>query len=394
MELAHPRSLHPRRLRSAGAAACAARRGGTSRWSPRSRISCARPCARASCAWPDRAAGRDPFRRGVGSAPRRPGRAPGRRDRSLRLPRARARPPLRRPPSARPRRAGLGLPGFSPDRHADPRRILDHALALLPDRGRRPLSRRPDHHDRGRPAGLPARLALRGARRAGVGGPIAAARGADGLGRPLAVGVRTRSRPWPVPTSSRTRAIALLADQAEAARAWTPAARAPSTPISSVVSRRPRPRPGGRRRHARSATGRGGRWPSVCRGGTHSRRLPRARGSDAGGVQATEPVRRWLAARAFASWLALQGEGLRTTVLGLRLALAVLTAELHRGSAGAERGGEQAAPARGVPAGRPPPRPPRRPGGPGSPPEPVGAGIRAAAACVVGSRTPVPFQSP
>jgi hypothetical protein len=53
-------------------------------------------------------------------------------------------------------------------------------------------------------------------------------------------------------------------------------------------------------------------------------------------------VRRWLAARAFASWLALQGEGLRTTVMGLRLALAVLTAELHRGSAGAERGVDQA----------------------------------------------------
>jgi len=42
-------------------------------------------------------------------------------------------------------------------------------------------------------------------------------------------------------------------------------------------------------------------------------------------------VRRWLAARAFASWLALQGEGLRTTVGGLRLALGVLGAEVWRG---------------------------------------------------------------
>jgi hypothetical protein len=41
-------------------------------------------------------------------------------------------------------------------------------------------------------------------------------------------------------------------------------------------------------------------------------------------------VRRWLAAKAFASWLALQGEGLRTTVLGVRLALAVLRAEAAR----------------------------------------------------------------
>jgi len=42
------------------------------------------------------------------------------------------------------------------------------------------------------------------------------------------------------------------------------------------------------------------------------------------------PVRRWLAARAFGSWLALQGRGLRTTALGLAVALAVLRAELAR----------------------------------------------------------------
>jgi len=49
------------------------------------------------------------------------------------------------------------------------------------------------------------------------------------------------------------------------------------------------------------------------------------------------PVRRWLAAKAFASWLALQGEGLRTTALGLRVALAVLCAEAARGCAEAGR---------------------------------------------------------
>jgi Fe-S-cluster containining protein len=49
------------------------------------------------------------------------------------------------------------------------------------------------------------------------------------------------------------------------------------------------------------------------------------------------PVRRWLAAKAFASWLALQGEGLRTSVLGLRVALGVLRAEAARGSAEAGR---------------------------------------------------------
>jgi Fe-S-cluster containining protein len=43
------------------------------------------------------------------------------------------------------------------------------------------------------------------------------------------------------------------------------------------------------------------------------------------------PVRRYLAGRAFASWLSLQGDGLRTTVSGLALALDVLRAEAARG---------------------------------------------------------------
>jgi hypothetical protein len=51
----------------------------------------------------------------------------------------------------------------------------------------------------------------------------------------------------------------------------------------------------------------------------------------------SRPVRHWLAAKAFASWLALQGEGLRTAALGLRLALGVLRAEAARGCAGAGR---------------------------------------------------------
>jgi hypothetical protein len=51
----------------------------------------------------------------------------------------------------------------------------------------------------------------------------------------------------------------------------------------------------------------------------------------------SRPVRRWLAAKAFASWLALQGEGLRTAVLGLRVALGVLRAEAARGCGEAGR---------------------------------------------------------
>jgi hypothetical protein len=49
------------------------------------------------------------------------------------------------------------------------------------------------------------------------------------------------------------------------------------------------------------------------------------------------PVGRWLAARAFASLLALQGEGLRTSVLGLHVALCVLRAEAARACAEAGR---------------------------------------------------------
>jgi hypothetical protein len=49
------------------------------------------------------------------------------------------------------------------------------------------------------------------------------------------------------------------------------------------------------------------------------------------------PIRRWLAAKAFASWLVLQGDGLRTAVLGLRVALGVLRAEAARGAAEAGR---------------------------------------------------------
>ncbi len=53
------------------------------------------------------------------------------------------------------------------------------------------------------------------------------------------------------------------------------------------------------------------------------------------------PIRRWLGAKAFASWLALQGQGLRTVVLGLRVALGVLRVETLRGCAEAERALDQ-----------------------------------------------------
>ena len=58
---------------------------------------------------------------------------------------------------------------------------------------------------------------------------------------------------------------------------------------------------------------------------------------DAGWSRRHAPLRRWLAAKAFGSWVALQGDGVRTTVASLRLALGVLRAEAARGCAQAAR---------------------------------------------------------
>jgi Fe-S-cluster containining protein len=57
----------------------------------------------------------------------------------------------------------------------------------------------------------------------------------------------------------------------------------------------------------------------------------------AGWVELAPVIARWLAAKAFGSWLALHAEGLRTTVLGLRVALGVLRAEAARGCVDAGR---------------------------------------------------------
>ena len=58
---------------------------------------------------------------------------------------------------------------------------------------------------------------------------------------------------------------------------------------------------------------------------------------DAGWGRHRLPVCRWLAAKAFASWVALQGDGVRTTVASLRRALGVLRAEAARGCAEGNR---------------------------------------------------------
>jgi Fe-S-cluster containining protein len=160
------------------------------------------------------------------------------------------------------------------------------------------------------------------------------------------------------------RAIGLLAGQAETARAWTPE-RGPfdqylerclceiptpeeATPPSSEECGRawrlaaqcvPRGHPLPSRPTSRA----GSDAPPRTRSPAPARVLGQGSRPQAGsalGVR-TGAVHRWLAARAFASWLALQGEGLRTTVMGLRLALAVLIAELHRGGTGTEGGMDQ-----------------------------------------------------
>jgi hypothetical protein len=87
-------------------------------------------------------------------------------------------------------------------------------------------------------------------------------------------------------------------------------------------------------------------WQLVAESVPHLALLPAAPG-DLGGADArwvapgwpslARPIRRWLAAKAFASWLVLQGEGLRTAVLGLRVALGVLRTEAARGCAEAGR---------------------------------------------------------
>ncbi len=106
------------------------------------------------------------------------------------------------------------------------------------------------------------------------------------------------------------------------------------------------PDPAGRGSGACVGSRTGRAWSLVAGAVPHRDRLPPAplglAEADARWVEPawpslSRPVRHWLAAKAFASWLALQGEGLRTAALGLRLALGVLRAEAARGCAGAGR---------------------------------------------------------
>jgi len=137
-------------------------------------------------------------------------------------------------------------------------------------------------------------------------------------------------------------ALALLGRLAERARSWTPA-NGPFDPFFERCLDEPVPAPLQATRDSLPESLRA--WSEAAASVPVAHPLPAPPASleddaaiarvrdlvDAGWVALSRPIRRWLAGRAFASWLALQGEGLRTTVAGLEVALGVLGAEAARG---------------------------------------------------------------
>jgi hypothetical protein len=142
--------------------------------------------------------------------------------------------------------------------------------------------------------------------------------------------------------------LGLLAEAAEAARRWTPEL-GPFRTFFEVVlesTRRVTPNDLSAGASAASRAGMSDAWHLVADCVPDAGRRPSLpEGLDAADARFVapawaalgQPVRYWLAAKAFASWIALQGKGLRTTVLGLRIALGVLRVEAARGCAEAGR---------------------------------------------------------
>jgi len=136
------------------------------------------------------------------------------------------------------------------------------------------------------------------------------------------------------------RALATLAGAAEALRCWTPSTGAYDDFAERVHASAPvavEPAPAslaaalGDWERAASAVPRGNPLPDSPRAAVE--RLGRARAQalvDRGSSAQRRAVGRWLAAKAFASWLALQGEGVRTWAAGLALARSVLRCEAAR----------------------------------------------------------------
>lgn len=148
-------------------------------------------------------------------------------------------------------------------------------------------------------------------------------------------------------------ALARLSAQAEALRGWTPALGRFDDHVARVIGDSDRaggPAAGGLESSLESWLA---AWERVAALVPPGHPLPASPRGALGAVGETalgrvspavdaacrklrRPVGRWLAARAFASWLPLQGNGVRTSIQGLRLAHGVLRAELAR--AAAERG--------------------------------------------------------
>ena len=155
-----------------------------------------------------------------------------------------------------------------------------------------------------------------------------------------AVATLTRS---PAPES----AIARLAAQADRSRGWSPA----DGDCDAFLAACQREEPDASRAGGFGATTPTQAWELVA-GTVTVRHLlsppppmedeSAQRRVEAGWRTQAPVIGRWLAAKAFASWLALQGDGLRTTVRGLALALGVLRAEAARGCRESGRGLDRA----------------------------------------------------
>jgi hypothetical protein len=140
-------------------------------------------------------------------------------------------------------------------------------------------------------------------------------------------------------TTPSARVLAELARQAEALRAWT-LRDGPFDEFASAVLGRAGDAPEPAASLAEALAG----WERVALAVPRTSPAPESPRAaiEAYGLQRAEaalaeswgglrrPVGRWLAAKAFASWLALQGQGVRTSAFGLRLADAVLRAEAAR----------------------------------------------------------------
>lgn len=137
--------------------------------------------------------------------------------------------------------------------------------------------------------------------------------------------------------------LAQLREDAENARGWEPS-RGPFAPfLDHLLAREKAPRPpGGRGGFAEALNLRRAAVQSVPRAFGIAPTVPDLAEADERWVRPTwltfgEPMRRYLAAKAFASWCSVQGRGLRTTVRALDTALGVLRYEAARLCAAAAR---------------------------------------------------------